>query len=227
MKPNVPNREATRRDATRRALPCIGLFAVLIVACTVAAPRQGDLHRWWSGIGLVVEHKTFPADCRLCHLGAQWNEIVPEFRFDHAKQTGVPLHGAHAEAKCLRCHNDRGPVAVFQSKGCVGCHEDAHFGELGSDCASCHGETTWRVPNARVKHLHTRLPLIGAHMQVACHRCHSGAWVANFRPTDPDCVSCHYDEMAATTNPPHLGLGWVDNCDRCHQPTQWRHAVVR
>jgi nitrate/TMAO reductase-like tetraheme cytochrome c subunit len=65
-------------------------------------------------------------------------------------------------------------------------------------------------------------------MQVACHRCHAGASVANFRPTDPDCVSCHYDRAARTTNPPHVGLGWINqNCDRCHLPTAWRPAVVK
>ena len=206
------------------------LFAVLalvVVACTVAAPQQGSLHRWWAGFGLVISHETFPADCSTCHMGAAWNELVPDFQFDHQARTGVPLDGAHAEAHCLRCHNDRGPVATFAAQGCVGCHADAHFGELGPDCRRCHDESTWRVPNARVGHLHTRFPLTGAHLQVACHRCHAGATVANFRPTDPDCVSCHYDEMARTTNPPHLGLGWVDRCDRCHMPTNWRPAVVR
>jgi hypothetical protein len=214
---------------TRRSWKVLSGLGLLlaVIACSVASPKQGDLHRWWAGFGLVVSHETFPADCRLCHLGASWNELTPDFTFDHAAKTGVPLRGAHAEAKCLRCHNDRGPVATFQAKGCAGCHADAHFGELGLDCKRCHDESVWHVPNARVNHLHTRFPLTGAHLMVACHRCHAGATVANFRPTDPDCVSCHYNDMAKTTNPPHLGLGWVDTCDRCHMPTAWRPALVR
>ena len=72
-----------------------------------------------------------------------------------------------------------------------------------------------------------RFALTGAHMMVACHRCHAGADLGSFRPTDPDCVSCHLDDALATTNPPHLGLGWTDNCDRCHMPTGWRPATVR
>lgn len=198
-----------------------------VVACSSAPPLQRGLHRWWAGFGLVVSHETFPADCKLCHQGAQWNELVPEFAFDHAARTGVPLRGAHAEAHCLRCHNDRGPVAVFQQQGCAGCHEDVHTGELGKDCASCHGEDLWRVPNQRVAHLHTRLPLVAAHQQVACHRCHAGADVQNYRPVSPDCASCHRDEAVATTNPPHLGLGWTADCQRCHMPTRWSQAVQR
>lgn len=201
---------------------------LVIVACTVVTPGKTDLHRWWGGFGLVVPHETFPADCSLCHVGSSWNQLVPNFRFDHGARTGVPLNGVHNEAMCLRCHNDRGPVQTYRAQGCVGCHEDVHFGELGQDCARCHDERVWRVPNTRVSHLHTRLPLIGAHMQVACHRCHAGATVNNFRPTDPDCASCHLNTAIQTTNPPHQGLGWTQlDCARCHQPTSWRPAQVR
>ena len=28
--------------------------------------------------------------------------------------------------------------------------------------------------------------------------------------------TCHTGDLANTQNPPHLGLGWVDNCQRCH-----------
>ncbi|MCK5944418.1 MAG: hypothetical protein KAI24_20690 [Planctomycetes bacterium] len=199
-----------------------------VVACTVANPRRAEQHRWWAGFGLVVPHESFPADCSLCHVGSSWNKLVLDFRFDHGARTGVALHGVHDQAACLRCHNDRGPVATFAAKGCVGCHEDVHYGELGQDCARCHDEVVWRVPNTRVAHLHTRLPLIGAHMQVACHRCHAGATVTNFRPTDPDCASCHLNTAIATSNPPHQGLGWTQQrCDRCHTPTAWRPAQVR
>jgi hypothetical protein len=202
-------------------------FAGLVVACSTVSSRDASLHRWWAGLGLVVSHETFPGDCKLCHVGARWNELVDDFTFDHAKETGVELRGAHARARCLRCHNDRGPVEVFAAQSCAGCHVDVHTGELGRDCASCHDEFSWRVPNVRVAHLHSRLPLTGAHMSVSCHRCHAGASVRNFRPTDPDCTSCHYARAAATTNPPHLGLGWIDRCDRCHTPTAWRPAIVR
>lgn len=210
-----------------RPLLLVLTMALVVVACTVVSPQRGELHRWWAGFGLVVPHESFPTDCKLCHEGSGWNELVENFVFDHGARTGLALNGAHNEARCLRCHNDRGPVATFRAQGCVGCHADVHYGELGLDCARCHDEQFWKVPNARVAHLHTRLPLTGAHLQVACHRCHAGAMVTNFRPTDPDCVSCHYDEAARTTNPPHIGLGWVDRCDRCHLPTSFRPAQIR
>jgi len=204
------------------------VMLMTVVACSVAAPGKVDLHRWWGGFGLVVPHQSFPADCSLCHVGSSWNKLVPNFRFDHGARTGVPLNGVHNEAMCLRCHNDRGPVATYRAQGCAGCHEDVHMGELGKDCARCHDERLWRVPNTRVAHLHTRMPLVGAHMQVACHRCHAGARVSNFRPTDPDCSSCHINDAIRTTNPPHAGLGWAQqDCARCHQPTAWRPAQVR
>ncbi|MBL8756250.1 MAG: hypothetical protein JNK15_23345 [Planctomycetes bacterium] len=214
---------------TFRSRPFLVAAAMLlaVVACTVSTPRRGELHRWWAGFGLVVPHESFPGECTLCHRGAKWNDLVADFVFDHGVRTGVPLRGAHAEAACLRCHNDRGPVATFQAQGCAGCHADVHFGELGLDCASCHDESRWFVPNTRVRHLHVRLPLTGAHQQVACAHCHGGASVGNFRPTDPDCVSCHRDEAIRTTNPPHAGLGWTDRCDRCHMPTAWRPGLVR
>jgi hypothetical protein len=214
---------------TPRSVKVLAAIAavIVVVACSVTSKHRGELHRWWAGFGLVVPHESFPGDCKLCHVGSSWNSLVTDFSFDHGARTGVPLNGSHNQAMCLRCHNDRGPVATFRAQGCNGCHADVHFGELGLDCARCHDEVQWFVPTARTLHLHTRFPLTGAHLQVACHRCHAGAFVANFRPTDPDCVSCHFQEAADTTNPPHIGLGWVDNCDRCHQPTAWKPAQIR
>ena len=78
-----------------------------LVACGSLLPRQG----WDSSkLGPVIPHDSFPSACSLCHVGGSWTEIRDDFEFDHLAETGVPLNGAHAEATCLRCHNDRGPV---------------------------------------------------------------------------------------------------------------------
>ena len=202
------------------------LFAYLlvVVACaTQQAPRSGELHRWWAGLGPVLPHDSFPADCSVCHVGQDWNSLIPTFEFDHERETGVKLEGAHDRARCLRCHNDRGPVSTFMAKGCVGCHEDVHYGELGNDCASCHDENTWQPTGQIARHSRTRFPLVGAHAVVACHRCHPGTTVGNFVPTDNECSSCHQEEFAATTNPPHPAA-WANDCDRCHTPIAWRAA---
>ncbi|MEM8882744.1 MAG: hypothetical protein AAGD14_01590 [Planctomycetota bacterium] len=220
------------RGTTRTPLFWIILLVTISVSAACVSKKSGSrgdaaLHRWWSRLGPVIPHDTFPADCSLCHIGNKWNELRPDFEFDHEKETGVALIGAHAQAQCLRCHNDRGPVETFASKGCVGCHEDYHQGQLNQTCVSCHTQQTWRPYGQVEQHLKTRLPLTGAHASVACQRCHPGARVGRFLPADPECVTCHRDELAQAVNPPHLGLGWVDNCDRCHVPTRWNQATVR
>ena len=201
-------------------------LAAVIAACVSRVPGSAERHRWWAGLGPVLPHDTFPGDCKTCHAGSGWNEFVSTFRFDHEKETGLPLEGAHRQAMCLRCHNDRGPVEVFASKGCVGCHEDFHFGSLGTNCTKCHTQESWRAVRQIELHSRTRFPLVGAHTLVACQRCHIGALNGNFVPTDTECLTCHTRALANTTNPPHLGLGWVDNCQRCHMPTRWQQATV-
>ena len=200
--------------------------ALLVAACVTRAPGTGSVHRWWAGLGPVLPHDTFPGDCKLCHVGPGWNRLTEDFSFDHEARTGVRLEGAHAEARCLRCHNDRGPVAVFQARGCAGCHEDVHQGELGANCLSCHTQETWWPVEQREKHNHQRFPLTGAHALVSCHRCHPGARVGNFTPTDARCETCHQDDLARAVNPPHIALGFVNNCQRCHIPTRWEQATT-
>ncbi|MEZ5988209.1 MAG: hypothetical protein R3F30_03645 [Planctomycetota bacterium] len=200
---------------------------LVVVACVSGRQVSGTLHRWWAGLGPVLPHESFPADCSLCHVGDRWNILVSSFRFDHAKETGVPLEGAHAEALCLRCHNDRGPVAQFQARGCGGCHEDVHQGFLGTRCTECHQQETWRAVGMIEKHEQTRFPLIGSHLGVSCVRCHPGALVGRYVPIDARCSTCHQRDLQNAVNPPHLGLGWTDHCERCHTPTKWEHGSVR
>ena len=216
----------TRRNTLRtRCLAAVTLVS-LALACVMQGSPSVSQHRWWAGLGPVLPHDTFPADCKLCHVGEAWHTLSEDFAYDHGAETGVRLDGAHAQAKCLRCHNDRGPVAVFQAQGCAGCHEDVHFGRLGASCASCHQESTWNPVGQVELHNRTRFPLVGVHSTTACRRCHVGAEVGNFFPTDVECVTCHRADLARAINPPHLGLGWVDRCDRCHQPIDWRLAEI-
>ncbi len=215
----------TRR--TRLASVCLALLVSVVLGCVSQRPGDGSLHRWWSGLGPVLPHDTFPADCNICHIGRKWNELREEFAFDHERETGFALEGAHVRARCLRCHNDRGPVAVFHALGCVGCHEDFHEGALGKDCAGCHDQNTWRATGMIARHNRTRFPLAGVHLATACHRCHEGAWVGKYRPVDTNCVTCHTADLNRATNPPHLTLGYTDRCDRCHIPTRWNQARVR
>ena len=205
-------------------LPCV-LLALLAAACFTLPPRASQ-HSWRPDLGPVLPHDTFPAQCELCHVPDNWQRLRDDFTFDHEAQTGYALSGAHNRANCLRCHNDRGPVQDFEAKGCVGCHEDLHQGQLGPNCTSCHQTRTWLAVGQRERHSRTRFPLIGIHASVSCHRCHPGAEVGKFVPTDTECVTCHRVDLLGANNPNHINLGLVDRCDRCHIPTNWNMAEL-
>ncbi|MFM1872988.1 MAG: hypothetical protein RL398_2410 [Planctomycetota bacterium] len=208
------------RRATRFAVLAVSLIYAITVACMTFTP----VHGWSEAFGPVVPHDTFPADCSLCHLGGDWHTLRADFRFDHEKETGVALVGAHAQAGCLLCHNDRGPVAQFAARGCAGCHADPHRAQLGANCTDCHDEVTWLPREAIARHDRTRFPLVGAHAAAACFRCHPGAQVGNFAGASSDCAHCHGDDLARATNPDHQALGYASDCARCHLPTDWRSA---
>ena len=220
------NRRGPQRARGARTLlfGSCGLLSLLALLVGCASEPRVDfaLERYWSGLGPVLPQDDFPGDCRLCHEGAGWHTLNEDFEFDHEAETGVPLRGAHEQAGCLRCHNDRGPVAMFAARGCVGCHEDFHTAELGQDCARCHSEHDWRPIGQVALHARTRFPLVGAHAVADCRRCHTGARYGDFVPTDTECLSCHSDDLLRTTN--HVGLGWTSDCQRCHVPTFWEQA---
>jgi hypothetical protein len=212
----------TDRLRLRFSLAVIGAY--LTLACIMnVAPSVGVQH-WWEERGPVVPHDSFPLDCRECHVEGSWHEIREDFTFDHLARTGVALEGAHAQAECLRCHNDRGPVQVFSARGCAGCHEDRHEGRLGKTCESCHTEADWSVRETITKHARTRFPLVGAHAAAACWRCHPAAQVDIFDRASPECITCHADDLARAQVPDHVGQGWVDDCQECHIPTEWSGA---
>lgn len=218
--------EPSRTDPsslTRKILASSTLVLGLLACVTGRRREVNDTppQGWWAERGPVVPHDDFPADCRLCHEGDDWNTIRADFQFDHLAQTGVALLGSHATAECLRCHNDRGPVEVFARRGCAGCHEDVHRAQLGQDCSLCHDERSWEPTEEIVRHSRTRFPLVGAHAAAACWRCHTGAEVGNFSPVDTHCVTCHRDDLARATDPDHVAAGFTDDCERCHLPISW------
>ncbi len=217
----------------RRAHASIAALALALtsLACAVGVAGRRAYEpvarqEWQHARGPVVPHDTFPRDCSLCHAGSTWQKIRDDFNFDHARATGVTLKGAHDAAECLRCHNDRGHVAEFAARGCVGCHEDIHQGRLGSSCDVCHDESApdWSPRGAIAEHAKTRFPLVGAHTTTACWACHPGAQVGNFVQTSTRCVDCHAKDLAVATEPDHQIQGWTDSCERCHLPTDWSRA---
>lgn len=212
-----------RDHLTPRRAWILGIGLWLAFSCAVQR-EPGGPQGWWAEHGPVVPHELFPADCSLCHEGDGWRKIRDDFSFDHAAETGVALEGAHARAECLRCHNDRGPAATFVARGCVGCHQDPHRGQLGQDCSTCHDQENWRPKEVFTEHARTRFPLVGAHVATACWRCHPGAQVGNFARADTECLACHQGDLARATNPDHAAMGWTD-CERCHLPTAWNGSA--
>lgn len=205
---------------------CLSFMAVACFSVQVGELGRGPRHGWWDGLGAVLPHESFPADCSTCHLPQDWSTLQPEFAYDHLAETGVPLEGRHAEAQCLRCHNDRAPIEVLSNMSCASCHEDVHFGQLGADCTRCHDESSWLPSGQLLNHAHSRFPLVGIHAATDCRRCHIGAEVGNFTPVDNECISCHGDDLARANNPNHIALGWVNRCDSCHVPLSWNAAEL-
>ena len=206
------------RVARHHLLLAVALM-LLWTACASLVPRQG----WDPANGPVIPHDNFPADCSMCHTGSDWTQLREDFTFDHAAETGYELRGAHKDAQCLECHNDRGPVAAFAARGCAGCHEDIHRGEFGRSCESCHDESTWRPREQRSLHDHGRFPLTGAHAAAACYRCHPGAQLGNFQGATTECAACHRDDLArAPTTGFHANI--TSDCQQCHRTFGWRPA---
>ena len=82
--------------------------AIKEVTEAVYVTKNGDNRNLWNtGMGPMVPHTKFPRNCAICHVAKRWDILRADFHFDHLKETGYALVGAHASVSCLRCHNDR------------------------------------------------------------------------------------------------------------------------
>ena len=162
----------------------------------VACHTEDDSHAGHNG-----------SDCAACHSNNDWSEI----RFDHQRDTGFVLNGAHQSIVCENCHVE--PIfEVSIGDTCESCHvdDDVHEGSQGADCASCHVETSWTsVPF--FDHSLTLFPLLGEHHQLECVSCHETQVFADVKSA---CVSCHVEDD------PHKGVFAID-CESCHNPVAW------
>ena len=167
-----------------------------------------------------VHRGTRGSDCARCHVTKEWKTA----KFDHLKETGYPLLGAHADLDCLACHRS-GNYKEAIPKDCNGCHraDDAHAARFGTRCETCHDNSQW--PVSQYDHSgRNKFPLIGAHAAIACDACHT-AEVAH-QKLGESCVDCH---RAAD---PHGGK-LHEACDSCHGQMSWNtgltfdHALTR
>jgi cytochrome c7-like protein len=64
-------------------------------------------------------------DCARCHEPTQWIRVV---NFDHDRETGFKLEGAHRAVPCAGCHRQRTADGRFIMK----------YAGIGRSCADCH-----------------------------------------------------------------------------------------
>jgi hypothetical protein len=154
--------------------------------------------------------KALGDDCAACHSVDSWKQT----RFDHAKASdpGYPLTGAHEKVDCGLCH--AGQRYKDTPTTCVACHriDDAHQGQRGTDCESCHTTAEWK--EQKFDHFRkTGFALTAGHSGLACVACHAGN---DFRKTDGKaCVDCHRSDDT------HQGRNGVE-CKTCHTTKSWK-----
>lgn len=164
--------------------------------------------------------------CGSCHGSQTW-QSAPLFRHE---RTAFPLTGSHVAAECASCHPTENGTQQFAGtpEACNACHEDAHDGTLGADCATCHASGEWdqlasTFEADRFDHeAQTGFALVGAHVGADCASCHTPGAREGIAPraletgaTFPalahdTCQSCHTD--------PHEGTfdAASGDCESCH-----------
>lgn len=150
--------------------------------------------------------------CLGCHDG---NETIGK-HFDH-NLAAFKLEGRHIGLTCSDCHTNARLAADFRSAPteCFACHskDDAHKGDFGKDCASCHKVNGWKP--ATFDHNLSAFKLEGKHVDAKCTDCH----INNvFKGTDSACFSCHQKDDE------HKGKFGQD-CGACHTATGWEPAT--
>jgi len=152
-------------------------------------------------------------ECGKCHTTREWKTA----KFDHLKETGYELVGAHGDLDCQTCHRS-GNFKDKLPKDCHGCHraDDAHAARMGSKCQDCHDNEHWK-PVAYDHLARHKFALIGAHAKLACDACHTAPVATQKLGTR--CVDCHRAEDA------HAGKISA-GCDNCHGQESWRGGIV-
>lgn len=160
-----------------------------------------------------VHRGTRGDDCGKCHVTQDWKGA----KFNHLKETGYDLAGAHAQVDCLACHRS-GDYREKIPKDCNGCHraDDAHAARFGAKCADCHGNDEWRL-SAYDHAARHKFALVGAHARISCHACHTAP--AATQMLKQDCASCHRSED------PHGGR-LRGGCEACHGQDSWRSGIT-
>jgi ribosomal protein L35AE/L33A len=146
--------------------------------------------------------------CASCHTTTAWKPA----NYNH-NLAAFHLTGAHLNVACMSCHVNN--IYKGTPSDCYACHQknDHHNGAYGVSCNTCHSTAGW-LP-ATFNHNLAAFQLTGAHVSVACVKCH----VNNvFKGTPSNCYACHQK------NDHHNGAYGV-SCSTCHSTSGWLPAT--
>lgn len=133
-------------DLTR--FPLLGLHATVGCDSCHRTKSFKDTPRACASCHSDSVHKSrLGSDCARCHTPNGWRR----WSFEHARETGFELTGAHAALTCHACHDKPATGRMTAPKTCVGCHaaDDAHAGAFGQACETCHTSEDFRKPRLR------------------------------------------------------------------------------
>ena len=168
-----------------------------------------DCHNQSDVAFMADHHLAFGGACLNCHdgvdtYGDDFNHSVFQFS----------LTGSHVLALCSQCHRGSTKVSDLQlaPQTCFECHQkdDAHAGNLGSQCDDCHFTKGWKP--VQYDHNLADFKLVGAHVEAACEGCHTDTF---FVGTPTECFACHQKDDF------HDGRFGAE-CATCHNPSSWK-----
>lgn len=170
-----------------------------------------DCHQQINADFMQPHLQAYGEGCLVCHDGI--DSYGHNFSHDNV---AFQLTGNHSPLDCGACHTGARSIADLQAtpQDCYSCHakNDAHQGQFGVGCGSCHTTGGW-LP-ATFDHSQTKFPLTGAHTGLECLQCHTGG---DFTALPIDCASCHAKDDA------HQGR-FGNGCGTCHTTEAWLPA---
>jgi len=142
--------------------------------------------------------------CAACHDVNAFKDVA----LDHNRDTRYPLLGRHQGVACGACHAAPRAAEPIQYRGvpteCSACHTDVHRGQFqapgdtSTACDKCHSVEGF-APTAfnHQSQRFTDFTLRGAHLNVACNKCHptrtlpDGRVSTWFKGVPRTCQGCH------------------------------------
>ena len=165
-----------------------------------------------------VHEQSVGNDCVRCHSTQNWLVFnIPEIH----ESNGFPLIGSHFSVNCIECHQgESGLVFTPLGNECIECHQSDYLATtspdhlaagFSEDCTECHNPNG--IGWSSSGFIHDFFPLTGGHDIQDCSQCHD---VTDFSNISSECVDCHSDDYASTTNPNHSSSGFSTDCVSCH-----------